>query len=82
MMSDLTLDKAYRQARQSEQIKGQISKYSGAIALCEVTHSSELTLCSQKVAFKPERRDHCGSYWSPAQQHWKVLEVWQAACQE
>lgn len=69
MLSDLTLEKACRAARQSEQIKEQVSEQqSRAIALCEVTRScpqgrtAGYAAQQKSGAFKPQRReDHFSS---------------------
>lgn len=50
MMSDLSLDKACRQARQSEQIKCHVSEQSRAMALNEVAHKKYSTSFRPKTA--------------------------------
>ncbi|RXN04213.1 Retrovirus-related Pol poly from transposon [Labeo rohita] len=55
MMSDLSLERACRHARQSEQIKSHVSEQSGTSALNEVVRTKHSTSFRPKGAFRPDR---------------------------
>ncbi|KAI2646083.1 Retrovirus-related Pol polyprotein from transposon opus [Labeo rohita] len=57
MMSDLSLERACRHARQSEQIKSHVSEQSGTSALNEVVRTKHSTSFRPKGAFRPDRME-------------------------